>query len=353
MDDAGSLGSLDTELASARNALRESDLRFRTLADAFPHMVWSTLPDGYHDYYNARWYAFTGVPEGSTDGEAWNGMFHPDDRERAWARWRHSLATGDPYEIEYRLRHRSGAFRWVLGRAMPMRDEHGAIIRWMGTCTEIHAQKLQAEQNEILSRELSHRIKNIFAVIAGLIGLSARRAPEHKAFAAQLQARIAALGRAHELVRPHSDLSRPQVAAESLLAVFRDILSPYPAMAEGRLAVTGEDLRIDDRAATPVALLVHELATNAVKYGALSSDSGTVDLTTRREGDWAEIAWVERGGPAVAGEPRQTGFGTRLIELTTVTQLGGTLEREWNPEGLRARVRVPIAALARGQAPAP
>ena len=105
------LDQAEADLTSARNSLRESDLRFRTLADAFPHMVWSTLPDGFHDYYNARWYEFTGMPEGSTDGEAWNGMFHPDDQEAAWSLWRHSLKTGKPYEIEYRLRHRSGEYR--------------------------------------------------------------------------------------------------------------------------------------------------------------------------------------------------------------------------------------------------
>src|SRR3546814_1710909 len=102
---------------------------FRTLADTMPQMVWSTLPDGYHDYYNARWYEFTGVPAGSTDGEGWNGMFHPDDKERAWGRWRHSLETGEHYEIEYRLRHHGGDYRWTLGRAMPIRDEHGGLVR--------------------------------------------------------------------------------------------------------------------------------------------------------------------------------------------------------------------------------
>lgn len=335
------------ELASARNALRESDLKFQTLADAFPHMVWSTLPDGFHDYYNLRWYEFTGVPDGSTDGEGWNGMFHPEDQERAWERWRHSLETGDPYEIEYRLRHRSGEYRWVLGRAMPMRDENGRIIRWMGTCTDIHEQKAQADRTEVLSRELSHRIKNIFAVIAGLIGLSARRNPESRKFAAELQSRIAALGRAHEFVRPHSELSRPLVQSESLLAVFRDILSPYPAMAEGRISLTGDDLRIDDRGATPIALLVHELATNASKYGALSVDDGTVGLSTVREGDLATIEWVERGGPPIAGEPAHSGFGTRLAEMSVVDQLGGTLDRRWDAEGLTATVRVPLRALAR------
>lgn len=117
-----------------------------------PQMVWSTLPDGFHDYYNARWYDFTGMPEGSTDGEAWNGMFHPDDQERARARWRHSTATGDPYQIEYRLRHRDGTYRWVLGRALPIRDAAGQITRWFGTCTDIHEQKLALEEREIVSQ---------------------------------------------------------------------------------------------------------------------------------------------------------------------------------------------------------
>ncbi len=339
--------SAQEELTSARNALRESDLKFRTLADAFPHMVWSTLPDGFHDYYNARWYQFTGVPDGSTDGEAWNGMFHPDDQERAWARWRKSLETGEPYEIEYRLRHRSGDYRWVLGRAMPMHDTKGTIIRWIGTCTDIHEQKEQAEQNEILGRELSHRIKNIFAVITGLIGLSARRHPENRDFARTLQERIAALGRAHEFVRPHSERSRPEVTAESLQAVLEDVLSPYPAQSEGRLKVLGEDFRLDDRGATPIALLVHELATNATKYGALSVENGTVDVTIERDSDVAQLTWVERGGPILTGEPEHKGFGTKLAELSIVNQLGGTLKRTWDPEGFSAVVRVPIKNLAR------
>ena len=134
-----------SERRHAEQALRESETRFHAMADSVDQMVWATLPDGHHDYYNRRWYEYTGVPEGSTDGEAWNGMFHPDDQERAWGVWRHSLASGEPYQIEYRLRHRSGEYRWVLGRAQPVRDESGAIRRWYGTCTDIHDLKL-AEQ---------------------------------------------------------------------------------------------------------------------------------------------------------------------------------------------------------------
>ncbi|HYX39576.1 MAG TPA: PAS domain S-box protein [Oligoflexus sp.] len=129
----------------ASQQLQENEAKFRTITDAMPQMVWSTLADGYHDYYNKRWYEFTGVPEGSTDGAEWNGMFHPDDQDRAWTSWKHSLATGEPYEIEYRLRHRSGHYRWTLGRALPVRNERGDIIRWMGTCTDIHDQKMASD----------------------------------------------------------------------------------------------------------------------------------------------------------------------------------------------------------------
>ncbi|KQT82162.1 PAS domain-containing hybrid sensor histidine kinase/response regulator [Aurantimonas sp. Leaf443] len=122
---------------------------FRAIANSIDQMVWSTRPDGFHDYYNDRWYEFTGVPAGSTDGEGWNGMFHPEDQEKAWAVWRQSLETGEPYRIEYRLRHRSGAYRWVLGRAQPIRDASGRIARWFGTCTDI--QEI-VDAREVLAR---------------------------------------------------------------------------------------------------------------------------------------------------------------------------------------------------------
>ena len=135
--------------ANAVAALRESEEKFRAIANSIDQMVWSTLPDGYHDYYNERWYDFTGVPHGSTDGEAWDGVFHPEDRPRAWAAWQHSLATGERYRIEYRLRDRTGDYRWVLGSAQPVRDEDGRITRWFGTCTDI--QEI-VEAREVLAR---------------------------------------------------------------------------------------------------------------------------------------------------------------------------------------------------------
>ena len=167
LDDAGAfLGytgcNVDvTDAKAAEAALREGEARFRAITDSIDPMVWSTRPDGFHDYYNQRWYDYTGVPRGSTDGEAWNGVFHPEDQERAWAVWRRSLATGEPYRIEYRLRHRSGQYRWVLGRAQAVGGEGGRVTRWFGTCTDIQeiveAREVLARSGEELEREVAER----------------------------------------------------------------------------------------------------------------------------------------------------------------------------------------------------
>lgn len=332
---------------SASPPVQAGNISFQQLADAMPQMVWSTLPDGAHDYYNAQWYAFTGVPRGSTDGDGWNGMFHPDDQERAWARWRHSLSTGEPYEIEYRLRHSSGEYRWTLGRALPVRDPGGEIVRWVGTCTDIDEQKRIAEQNEILSRELSHRIKNIFAVINGLIGLTARQFPSIKPFAQQLQERVRALGRAHDYVRPHSEDSAIHPGPSTIKTLLAQLLSPYPALDEGRLTIAGDDVRIDDRGATPIGLVVHELATNASKYGSLSSPTGRVSVTVEAIAERLRLSWIEEGGPRLDGPPASTGFGSRLTDISITQQLGGTIERIWAPGGLQVVTEVPSAALNR------
>lgn len=162
-----------TDRVQSELAARENEAKFRNITNAMPQIVWSTLPDGFHDYYNQQWYDFTGVKVGSTDGEGWNNIFHPDDQLRAKARWIQSLGTGETYEIEYRLRHHSGEYRWVLGRALPLRNERQEIVRWMGTCTDIHERKMSQEallqsdrrKDEFLAM-LSHELRNPLAPIA-------------------------------------------------------------------------------------------------------------------------------------------------------------------------------------------
>lgn len=148
-----------TDRVKAERLLQESEARLRFMADSMPQLVWITRPDGYHEYYNHQWYAYTGTKPGSTDGEGWNDLFHPDDRARAKRLWNHSLKTGDKYEIEYRLYHAdTKSYRWVIGRALPLRSEEGEIIKWYGTCTDIDEQRRASDIQTFLakaSKELS------------------------------------------------------------------------------------------------------------------------------------------------------------------------------------------------------
>jgi two-component sensor histidine kinase len=276
-------------------------------------------------------------------------MFHPDDQDHAWARWRASLASGEPYEIEYRLRHHGGDYRWTLGRALPIREADGTITRWIGTCTDIHEQKLMMEEREMIAHELSHRIKNIFSVIAGLIGLSARQHPGIDEVADDLRDRILALGRAHDFVRPHSaeSIARIGQGQGRLWGILEQIFAPYRGPEGSRILLSGDDPAIDDRSATPLALLFHELATNAAKYGALSAVSGKIHLHVADTGEAISLDWREEGGPAVTAVERSDGFGSRLMTLSVERQLGGTIKREWHPDGLRISLSIPSRSMSR------
>jgi PAS domain S-box-containing protein len=162
-----------TEQVATQRALRESDDRFRTMTEAMPQMVWSALPDGQNDYSNGRWREFTGLPGSELLGARWVSLIHPDDLAGLQAAWAHSLAGGHQFEVEHRLRHRSGDYRWVLNRALPLRDAGGAVVRWMGTVTDTHDQKLASEElkaanarkDEFLAM-LAHELRNPLAPIS-------------------------------------------------------------------------------------------------------------------------------------------------------------------------------------------
>lgn len=334
------------EVADFQHPAPSADSLALMLTDAMPQMLWSTRPDGYHDYYNAQWYAFTGMAEGSTDGAGWNEMFHPDDRERAWTLWLACLQSGDPYEIEYRLRHVSGTYRWTLGRALPVRDAAGLIGRWIGTCTDIHRLKKAEELSESLTREMSHRVANLFAVVSGLIGMKARSETSVAAFAIDMQSRIAALAAAHLLVTMPNTKPDGSLVQSGLHAMISHILQPFNGK-EDRLSLSGQDVIVDDGAATAIALVFHELSTNAAKYGALSVDRGRVAIDTALSGGRLSIRWIESGGPIPRPTVVGTGFGTRLTDRTVSQQLGGSISRFWEPTGLIVDVDIDVTTLRR------
>ena len=143
----------DPESLSSVNALRQSHIEFRLVADSLPQMLWSALPDGFHDYFNRQWYEFTGLADESTNGDGWIASFHPDDQAAVRDKWAHCLSNGDQFEMEYRLRRHDVQYRWVIGRASPIRAQDGGIVRWIGTCTDIDKAKRQAEHDEITAAD--------------------------------------------------------------------------------------------------------------------------------------------------------------------------------------------------------
>ncbi|MGK4006123.1 PAS domain S-box protein [Sorangium sp. So ce1036] len=176
-----------TERKRVDDALRESEARFRMLADSMPLIVWTARPDGLIDYYNRRWYELTGVQEGAATGESWIAFLHDDDRQRCVGLWRHSVATGEPFDIKYRFWDLGArAHRWYLCRALAVRGPAGEIVRWYGTCTDIHDQQCaeatlkEADQrkDEFLAM-LGHELRNPLGPIRNAVEILQRNGLPH------------------------------------------------------------------------------------------------------------------------------------------------------------------------------
>jgi len=148
-------------LIQANEELGKANQEFQFVSDFMPQMVWVTLPNGDHIFYNKGWYEYTGLNFEETGGEGWNHVLHPDDRERAWKVWKNSLHNGSDYEIEYRIRRFDGEYRWFLGRALPMKDDEGNVIKWFGTCTDIHDQKIASDTLEAKVKERTEELQKI------------------------------------------------------------------------------------------------------------------------------------------------------------------------------------------------
>jgi two-component sensor histidine kinase len=222
-----------------------------------------------------------------------------------------------------------------VGIALSMRD------------TEERLQKALEEQ-QTLAKEMGHRLKNLFAMTDGMIRATARRAHDKDELAQALSGRIHALASAHALVsRSLSEVGRAPRAGD-IGALIRAVVLPHEgaeAVAPPRLTITGPSIRCGDHAINGLALIFHELATNAAKYGALSGEGGGVDIGWRREGELLRFDWTESGGPMVEA-PTQKGFGSVLVRNTVAGQFGGEITYDWNPAGVRVAIRVDVARLA-------
>ena len=329
-------------LLSAQN-IAKSEKQLRTLIDSLPHIAFATDGDGKLDYLNARFTEVTGVRPPDA-WEQWLELVHEDDREALAKEWAAALEEGSGLTYDFRLRIADGSWRWVEVNTLSTANGKTESRRWFGTVTDRDDHHRHLQSREMLASELSHRIKNIFAVVSGLIAMRSRRYPEMKAFADDLNGTIRALGRAHDFVRPVEGAK-----GDSLSGLLKELMAPYFRKGEDRVILSDADCAIGPRSATPLALIFHELATNAAKYGALSVDEGQVRIDIDCDGDDAEIVWREQGGPvpqSPAEDGSNSGFGSRLVKMAVEGQLNGRMDHIWHDDGLEVRLTLPLSTIA-------
>lgn len=230
----------------------------------------------------------------------------------------------------------------------PVRNETGSVGGVLCIVSETTERVLVQERQQLLLRETNHRLKNLFAMIDAIINLSARSAQSPQELAHAVRGRLAALLRAKELVRPGlMDTEQTAVERTTIGALVRTIFRPYnDDTSRERITANGPEVVVGSAAVTSVALALHESATNAVKYGALSQLNGSIRIKWDTAGDNFHLEWEEIGGPAIPASPSAQGFGSVLTERSIVGQLGGKIEYDWQPNGLKLRMTIPLDRLS-------
>jgi PAS domain S-box-containing protein len=233
----------------------------------------------------------------------------------------------------------------------PIKDEDGRVVGASKIARDIAERRRSEELERLLLREMNHRIKNLFSLASGVVTLSAHSAKTAPELVELIRDRLGALARAHALTLPEITGTGAKVERSTTLsALVRTVLSPYvaaPLVGSGGMMISGPEVLIGAKAASNFALLLYEFATNAAKYGALSSATGRVEVHWVVEGGELRLTWKERGGPIVAHEPDLHGFGSQLAERILADAFHGKIYRDWVRDGLTIHLSLPVANLAR------
>lgn len=311
--------------------------RLRAATDAAGMALWSWNVDTDELALDERASVLWDMPsDRSITFEELSRRIHPSDLDRVANAVRQTRARPGAYEIDFRILH-DGAVRWICSRGQG--EGSGIVGRIMfGVFLDVTERKRTEEARDLLAGEMTHRVKNLFAVASALTGIAARTAATTSEMAHDLTQRLVSLGRAHELVR-----IMPGAAGQALLGdLLAVLLAPYDdrSSAGDRVHIRVPEIRVGEAATTTLALVMHELATNSIKYGALSMGSGTLDVSGRLHGNELEIVWAERGGPRLSDQPRPDGYGSKLIARSLSGQLGGSIGVDWRPEGAVISLRM-------------
>jgi two-component sensor histidine kinase/DNA-binding response OmpR family regulator len=301
---AGSMGSWDWDLSTGK-------------------IVWD---EGQHRIYGVHPGQFALTPAN------FKVLIFPDDWEHLQIGMETLLHEGQPHQAEYRIRRPNGELRWCASTAAASKDASGKVVRISGVTMDITERKEAEERQALLAREVDHRAKNAMAIVQSIVRLT--KANSISEYGAVIEGRLKALSRAHAL------LSDSRWEGAEFAKLVDEELAPFRSTNTDRICVAGPKVLLNPTTAQTLALALHELATNAAKYGALSQASGNLELKWDIEPDSIVVDWRERGGPPVR-EPRSTGFGTRIITGSIERQLGGKATFDWQPDGLICVLRVP------------
>ena len=319
--------------ARVERALRESEARFRSMADSAPAPIWLTNAAGKVEFLNQALSELTGRPVQDLLGDGWVEHMHPDDLAqmnvtRAQARPRFA-----PYAWTARFRRHDDEWRWMSGTSQPRFDDVGVFQGYISLATDITEARRAEERQQMLINELNHRVKNTLATVQSLAHQTLKDEPSRK----QLNERLFALSAAHKV------LTRRNWESGGIAEIAAEAVRPYDDPASSRFTLQGPAVSLAPGRALAVSMALHELATNAVKYGALSSSDGRVDVAwTWRDGA-IDLEWREAGGPVVT-PPSRRGFGSRLLGPGLGAELGAPADIVYAPEGVICRVRIPMPA---------
>jgi PAS domain S-box-containing protein len=318
--------------------LRESEQR-RSLALAAGQMGswdWDATTDNF-TWDDGQCHIF-GIEPGRLPptSASFYGFIHPDDLDGFRTEFQKMSEESSAQQFQFRIRHGDGAIRWCLMSAAATFGSDGRLARVSGVTFDITRQHENEQRQSLLAREVDHRAKNALAMVQAVVRMT--RANDMNAYMRAVEGRIQALSQAHNLLAD----SRWQGAR--IRRLIEEELAPFDHEDRRRFSISGPDIILAPSIAQSLALTLHELTTNAAKYGALSTDGGSLNLSWLISSDGVlSIDWWEQGGPPTVS-PQEKGFGTRILFAGVEQQLNGKAEMEWLQEGLRCKLTIPNAS---------
>ncbi|HEX5342158.1 MAG TPA: ATP-binding protein [Duganella sp.] len=371
-------------VVAERDRLNDSEAKFRVIANAIPHQVWSQLPDGTREFCNDQWYEYTGLDNSSTH-QAWEALVHADDRAHAARRWAEAQASGQAYAIEFRLLHHpSSTYRWCLGRVLPVHDAAGRLVRWIGTCTDIHEQRSQTEELRLASNRkdeflamLAHELRNPLAPIraaAELLRIEGTDGARHHKAVTIIDRQVRHMTALVDDLLDVSRVTRGLVELELQPTDLNAVVAAAVEQARPLIASRGHALHVLAGAEAAVVLgdvtrliqVVVNLLSNAAKY---TARGGRIEVSVALQDTQARIVVADNGsgiGPellpqvfdmftqAVRTPDRSEGglgIGLTLVK-SLVAAHGGSVRADSDGIGKGSRFTVSLPALQQ-QAPAP